>query len=890
MIPMEQVNQNDSFNFFSFRMFSLNPVFSFVIYLAFGVCSFIPCKLMAQYHLEVLRNNNFNIPFSALQQQVEKHFSGKDKGKGSGYNQWKRFEWWQSMHLEQSGTIASIAEKNKEALETMKRIPQLQAANGNWSVIGPVWNQGNGTGNGRPNCIAFDPNNANIIYVGFPQGGLWRGNVNAGGTAASWTAMTDDLPTSSISSVAVHPSNGNIIYLLTGDGNRSDGFSIGLLKSSNGGINWQTTGLTFSRAENQFGFKILINPLRPNTLFVTTNVGIYYSYDAGATFTRARFTNNAFVAGCYDIEYFPNDTTRMAASGFSFIGSSSNGGVSWINRSGNLPSGSRRIALAVSPNAANGTIYMYIGRRDSISINNTMLSRFKGLYRSTDYGASYTLRTNTPNISGYDFDGQDRARDQSDIDMDLAVSPTNGNLLLAGTHNIWKSTNAGSSFGANPVSHWSATQGIPYIHEDINFISYHPNGARAYVGSDGGVYCSSDNGTTWNDLTYGLVISQFYRINVHPTNGNIIVNGAQDAAGNVRVGATAEFIEVTGGDGMSCMIDYGNDQIIYTSYADDVFRSDSGGPNTVKIKPQGATGPWVTPLAMDYNTPSNIYYGSATPDNIYRSDDRGGTWESIGGSGTGDIITCPSNSNRMYALSNNIINRSNNILAGAATVTWTNLSSNAGYPTLPVGTNISRLGVNPANSALVWFCVGGYSDNIKVFRSQDAGSNWQNMSAGLPNVPINSIAVQDNGGRPGAVYVGTDIGVFYRDDLLNAWVAFRNGFPTAPVTDLRINVSTGKLRAGTYGRGIWESDLFSNCPSSFVISGIQGGYQFHQSSNTITFTGAMEQGLGSEMHLRANGSITFNPGTTIAGGSTLKAVIGPCGGGIPSLNVVPLKK
>ena len=594
--------------------------------------------------------------------------------------------------------------------------------------------------------------------------------------------------------------------------------------------------------------------------------------------------------GCYDIEYFPDDTTRMAASGFNFLASSGTAGAVWTNRSTNLPAGSRRIALAVSPNAANGTIYMYIGRRDSALVNGTMQSRFKGLYRSTDYGATYTLRSNSPNISGYDYDGGDRAREQSDIDMDLAVSPTNGSLLLLGTHNIWKSTNAGNSYGANAVSHWSASPGIPYIHEDINFISYHPNGTRAYVGSDGGVYCSIDNGTTWNDLTYGLVISQFYRINVHPINGNIIVNGAQDAAGNVRVGATAEFKQVNGGDGMSCMIDYGNDQIIYTSYAEDVFRSNTGGPNAANIKPSGATGPWVTPLAMDYTTPANIFYGSATPDNIYRSNNRGDNWESIGGSGFSDIITCPNNTGRMYALSNNAILRSNNTLAAAASVSWTTISSNAGFPTLPDGINISRLGVNPGNSHEVWFCVGGYSADNKVFRSIDSGRTWQNRSTGLPNVAVLSIAVQNNGSRPGAVYIGTDIGVFYRDDVLNAWVAFRNGLPTAPVTDLRINVSTGKLRAGTYGRGIWESDLYANCPSSFAIAGIQGGYQFHQSSNTITFTGALEQGFGSEMHLRANGSITFNPGANIAGGSTLKALIGPCGAGIPNMNIVPLEK
>lgn len=850
---------------------------------------FLPAPLFAQNHLDVLRENNFNLSFFDLQAQVEKNYRGKNKGKGSGYKQWKRYEWWQKMHLDPSGALVSIGEKSMEALEEMKLTPQMQAANGNWTVIGPTWNQGAGTGNGRPNCIAFDPGNANVIFVGFPQGGIWRGQVNAGGTSAAWTPLTDDLTTNSIASIAVNPSNSNIIYALTGDGNRGDGFSIGLLKSTNGGTTWKTTGLTFSRTDGQFGFKVLINPMRPSTLFVTTNVGIYYSYDAGVSFSRARFTNNNFVPGCYDIEYFPDDTTKMAASGFNFICSSITGGVLWTNRSSNLPAGSRRIALAVSPAASNGTIYMYIGRRDSALVNGTMQSRFKGLYRSTDYGASYTLRTNTPNISGYDYDGGDRAREQSDIDMDLAVSPLNGSLLLAGTHNIWKSTNAGGSFGANPVSHWSASAGIPYIHEDINFISYHPNGARAYVGSDGGVYCSSDNGATWNDLTYGLIISQFYRINVHPVNGNIIVNGAQDAAGNVRVGATAEFKQVNGGDGMSCMIDYGNDQIIYTSYAEDVYKSTTGGPNAVNIKPSGATGPWVTPLAMNYNTPATIFYGSATPDNIYRSIDRGGNWESIGGSGTTDIITCPSNENRMYAVTNNVIIRSNNVLAAAASVTWSVISSNTGFPTLPDGINVNRLSVNPGNSSQVWFCTGGYSSDIKVYRSVDAGLNWQNMSAGLPNVAILSIAVQDNPARAGAVYIGTDIGVFYRDDLLNGWVAFRNGLPVSPVTDLRINASTGKLRAGTYGRGIWESDLFSVCSGALSITGTQSGYQFHQSSNTISFSAFMEQSLGTEMHLKASGSVTFQAGTNILSGANLEAKIGPCGSGIPAFNIVPVE-
>jgi photosystem II stability/assembly factor-like uncharacterized protein len=838
----------------------------------------------AQYHLELMRAYGNSLPFSDLQRQVEKFYQNKDKGKGSGYKQWKRYEWWQSMHLQPDGKVASITEKAQVAQAWVKQNFAQHANTGAWRVVGPTWNQGLATGNGRPNCIAFHPFNNNIIYVGFPLGGMWRGTVNPGGTSATWEPMTDDIPVAAVSSIAIDPTNANIIYMLTGDGNRGEGFSIGLLKSNDGGVTWNKTGLVFNRTDNQFGYKVMVNPLRPATIFVTTNRGIYYSHNEGISFSRATFANNTNVPGCYDIEWAPNDTTRMVASGFAFIGSSSDGGRTWVNRSaGNLPAGSRRIALAVSPAAPAGTVYMYIGIRDSANVGGNMVSRFKGLYRSLDYGVTYTLRTNSPNISGYNYDGSDRERDQSDIDMDLAVSPINGNLLLAGTHNVWRSTNGGASFGSNAVSLWTGDPGIPYIHEDINFITYRPDGARVYVGSDGGVYCSNDNGTTWNDLTYGLIISQFYRINVHPVNNDIIVNGAQDAAGNVRVGATAEFKEVNGGDGMSCMIDFGNANILYTSYAKDLYRSTTGGPNAVNVKPPDVEGNWVNPIAMNYFDPAIIFYGASSPDDIYRSTNRGDDWVNIGGSAMTDLITCPSNTNRLYAVTGNTLLRTDNALAAnPANITYTTFSPGSG---LPPGINnnspITRIAVDPSNSSNVWISVGGYNDTAKVFRSSNAGASWQNMSAGLPNIPILCIVHQNNASRPGAVYVGTDIGVFYRDDILGGWIAFRNNLPPSPVTDLRINHGSGMLRAGTYGRGIWESPLYTNCAVSILLTGEQAGYQFHQASSSITFSGRANQGYGNELHLKSNGVITFTEGTRIGNGSYVRAYLGPCGSGVP---------
>lgn len=93
------------------------------------------------------------------------------------------------------------------------------------------------------------------------------------------------------------------------------------------------------------------------------------------------------------------------------------------------------------------------------------------------------------------------------------------------------------------------------------------------------------------------------------------------------------------------------------------------------------------------------------------------------------------------------------------------------------------------------------------------------------------------------------------------------------------------LRAATYGRGIWESPLYSNCVASLVLTGVQGGYQFHQTTSTISFSGQSNQGYGNELHLKSNGVITFSEGTRIGNNTYLRAYLGPCGSGVPDAGV-----
>ncbi len=841
----------------------------------------------AQKHLEFLRPDRPTpITFKQLQDSMRQYFNGKYQGKGSGYKIWKRYEEWMKYHQNPDGTLGNLSGRSFDAIKELGTINQ-QAADGpnsvnintgSWSSVGPVYNQGVSTGIGRTNCIAFHPTNANIVYVGAPIGGIWRGDKTSGSFV--WTPLSDGIATLGVSSIVLHPNDPNIIYILTGDGNRGDCLSTGILVSYNAGYSWQETGLKPVREDGWRGYKMLINPLRPATMYATFNVGVYRTYDGGTNWTKI----NA-LPGCYDIEFCPGDTTVMYACGFATLYTLTGG--TWSNKSGYLPAGTRRVAIAVTP-ADNLKVYVYCGRHDSLFISGAWVPSFKGVLRSDNQGNTYTTVCNRPNISGYNQDGSSMDNEQSDIDMDIAVSPTNSAIVYAGTENVWKSTNSGASFGSSAVSYWSTASNF-YIHEDINFLAFSPVDGSVYCGSDGGVYRSTNGGTVWVDMGYGLVISQFYRIAVQQANVNIIVNGSQDAAGNVRVGATSEYKELNGGDGTDCMIDEQDDKVLYTSYPKGVlYRTLNGAAPSIPIN-GGLTGNWITPLAMDRYKSDTIYYGQVAyssaggvlSDNVWRSFNKGTNWTNIGGGGSDALAIGINNTGRLYGYSAGTMMTTAN--ANAAGPTWVN-AMGPNYPSAATLSNapVSKITVNPTDDEEVWFCMGGYDAGNKVFRSVDAGANWQNMSAGLPNVAILSIVYGSNLGIfAGGVYVGTDIGVFYRNDALGTWIPFRNWMPAVPVWDLKINYSHSLIRAGTYGRGIWESPLYSGCVSDINLTNFLEGYHYYQATNSITAQAVVEFGNGNTVNLKAGNYIDLKPGFNAGNGSFFRAYQGPCGSGIP---------
>ena len=476
-----------------------------------------------------------------------------------------------------------------------------------------------------------------------------------------------------------------------------------------------------------------------------------------------------------------------------------------------MPSGSNRLALAVT--AANPDyVYMLAGRSSD--------SGFNGIYRSSDSGLSFATRATSPNLMGWQSNGSDSGG-QSWYDLAIAVSPANAEDLYVGGVNIWRSVTGGSTWTIN--GHWTGS-GAPYVHADVHALEFLPGSSSTlFAGCDGGIFTTSNNGTAWTDISNNLSIAQIYRLGLSGTSAGTVITGWQDNGTALYNNNTAR--RVYGGDGMECFIDPTNNNYLYAElYYGDFKRSSDGGTTWANIKPASAgSADWVTPWTMDPNNPQTLYAGFA---DVWKSTDRGTTWSKISAFGTSSamksLAVAPSNSNYIYTATSNVIYRTAN--GGAS---WTNITSG-----LPVGSAaLTYISIDPLNPDKVWVSFSGYSAANKVFATTNGGSTWTNVSAGLPNLPANCLVYEKN--SPDRIFVGTDIGVYYTDNTGTGWQPYFTGLPNVIVKELEIFYPTRKLRAATYGRGLWESDLPQ---TNTVAADFTSSLQQLCPGQTVTFT------------------------------------------------------
>ena len=648
---------------------------------------------------------------------------------------------------------------------------------GHWTALGPTsWQSTSyNPGIGRVNGVTVDPNNSNIIYAGAPSGGFWKSSN--GGTA--WTTTTDTLPIIGVSSIVVDYTNSNHLYIATGDGDAGDNYSIGVLESFDGGTSWHTTGLSFTTTTRVIS-KIIMHPTNHLILFAVTNVGIYRTIDGG--------TNWSVVQGgsfC-DIEFKPFHPNVIYACSNVFY-KSTDGGNTFTQITSGVPSSANisRFAIAVTPDDSN-YVYMVAGNTSST---------FDGLYRSTDGGTIFTQQSNSPNIMGYDENGNDSSG-QCWYDLTIAVSRSNKNEIFVGGINLWKSADGGVNW--NISSHWvwgGSTH--PYVHADQHALEFY--GTVLYAGCDGGLFRSTDYGTTWNDITAGIEITQFYRLACTPSEPYMLMGGAQDNGCNRLKNGI--WTHVLGADGMEVAINPSNTQIVYAeSQGGGINRSTDGGLSfSDAVGNITGYGDWITPYMLDPNDPNTIYAGFQ---DVWKSTIGGTTWSQISSfTGTESIRilnVAPSNSNIIFASKGAALYKTTD-----GGTSWTYISS--GLPTSSV--SMTYLTISPTDPNKIWVTFSGYTSAYKVFKSINGGATWTNYTGNLPNLPVNCIIAQN--GSPDGVYIGTEIGVFYRDTTLLTWQPYWNGLPNVIVDELEIHYGSGKIRAATFGRGMWESDLYA---------------------------------------------------------------------------------
>lgn len=793
-------------------------------------------------------------PESPEKDRFQKHFN--------------RWAYYQSLHLGPNGEFVNVAEKTFEAVANKPVSPDL-SYNGNWSFVGPTSSPlGNPNalynGVGRIDRIAFHPTSPGVIYVGTPAGGLWK-TINYG---ASWTALSNYIPSLGISGIVVDHADPNTIYVLTGDGDSysplyglvtTSGyqrFSLGVVVTHDGGTTWEKTG-ELSTADDLLAYRLVQHPTNANILLAATSDGIYRTTNAGVSWTQE-------IAGLYfDIEFKPGTPSRVYASGEGEFIYSTNTGDTWNTDATfdyALCAGGR-VELAVTPDYPNKVLLLAAPK--------TAGNTFCGFYHSYNSGLNFYRKATSPNVLGK----ENGEGDQSSYDMGLAVSPTNDLIVITAGLIVFKSTNGGTDFSNVTSYNESGTE--DYIHPDVHDIAFNPLNGNLYAATDGGFYESTDNGTNWSNILDGVNTTQFYHLDDYNANQYAMFAGSQDNGLKYKTANTSAFNHVLCCDGYDVAIDYTDQTKGYGVINANLYKFSNFTSDPDWINGSG----FFKQVEIHSSDPTKIYYSN---NRIYEYN---GTSSTLLGdwtvSGYWALRTCPSYANRLYAAGGSSLFSASGTMVRSNDngANWTTISDSPGFPTeYP---RISAIGVRPNSSQTVYACFSGYTDNLKVYYSYDVGASWTNVSYDLPNIPVWSIEVDASNN----VYIGTDYGVFYKAAGATNWEPFYNGLPNVPVSDLAINESADQLLASTFGRGIWKSTLRDPCPVNLVIVQDLQGQDFRSASNSISMYGEVKGGEGTSVWLRSGNYVDLKPGfrADASSGNKFLAYLGNCDSGMPPL-------
>jgi hypothetical protein len=756
-----------------------------------------------------------------------------------------------------------------------------------FTPLGPAPLQSNGCINcfqyghvsGRVNTIVIDPVTPNVAYLGAVGGGVWK-TTNCCTTATTWTPVTDSplISTTAIDDIVIDPGNHNVVYAGTGDlnyGSFSMG-SAGILKSTNQGASWTVVGASVFTAvypepagefpQYQAVGKVRVDPRNSNNVIAGTKTGVFFSYDAGVNWAGPCLTDS-FVTQRHDVTgLLVSDngsfTELYAAIGTRGFGTAvqadlGNNGANGIYKTDMPTSGCPALWTPITtpangwPAGTSGGIPYptnTIGRIDlamAPSDRQVIYAQVAaiptrgqlGVWRTTDGGATWVQRSSVTGLTGCAGDYP-----QNWYDQGVAVDPNNPDVVFMDTHDIWKSTNGGTTF----VDITCGYAGGQTVHVDQHALAYLPGSSSVLLaGSDGGAYVSTNAnappsfGTpSFTQLNDTLNTIEFYSGDITANFGTAanpgINAGAQDNGSSVFVWngiphGPAMWQVRRGGDGMFARIEPKVGQRWYQELQNGSMAVSTTGPFGPQ-SPASYPGSWlgdilsfILPYEIDrYNCPG------ATCDHMIAGTNR--VWETLSGAIPSTSWTPISpNLTKQTLADRSFINQlafspsdttvalvgtnDGNVQYGfnlntGAMGTWVDVTGgNTVLPNRPV----LDVTVHPTIPTTGFAAIGGFDQNTPatpghVYQvactANCASFVWTNKSGNLPNIPVDSII--GNPLFPQQVFAGTDWGLYYTDNInLNppVWNRFQAGLPNTMIWDMAIDRGNTALALFTRSRG-----------------------------------------------------------------------------------------
>jgi photosystem II stability/assembly factor-like uncharacterized protein len=742
------------------------------------------------------------------------------------------------------------------AIETMERQEADLARNSfapqmAWTEIGPnpipnaqVETPPITTASGRTISIAVHPTNANIVYVGTAQGGLYRSLD--GGT--NWTRMSESFLSLAIGAIAISPSQPDTIYVGTGEPNFSNDsfFGVGVYRIDNASTGSPTVSGPFNKNGSNVDIMtgasvagIAVHPTDPNTIFVATSFGlggiggqfpasippfgIYRSTNAtGVSPSFAKldiFAGNSVFLNISDIVIDPgnpNNVICVTGDAFAVATAAQRGIYQTSDALAATPTWTLRQALSTTDRTE-----LAIARVGGV----TTVFAASGLgagqvWRSIDGGTTWTLRIANNFCSPQCF-----------YDVAIDVDPTNLNrVYLGGSPQLvmGRSADGGGTFTADGVNFTAG------LHVDTHAIAVAPSSpTTVYLGTDGGIYKTNDITATpivWTSLNNSqFTATQFTGLAVHSTDVNFAIGGTQDnGTSNFRSDQTWNRVDF--GDGGFAVIDQADTSTTNVDMYHTYFNNGSlSGYGYVSSTASAFDGNWAfrgcngvagngiacsstvlfyAPLEQGPGSPNNsIYFGSNI---LYRSANNGLNHTGVSQAFTSAISAIgisPQNDNVR------VIGRSDGGIFG--TTTGANPLVDMDPTNVVPNTFVSRVVIDPQNSNTAYVTLNNFgainvwkTSTLSSFAGGDSPSapTWTPAATGIPQIPVNGFMVDPIDSN--RLYAGTDIGVYTSGDGGANWVPFGTGLPRVAVFDIAMTAgttNTRRVKIATHGRGMWQA-------------------------------------------------------------------------------------